>query len=203
MTDWQRIGVLIRAVLRYRLRLAIALICSLFVSIFGVGSIVMLKPVLDLLFQQVETVPPMKYSLKNQSIEMIVGLPGVDSSGIAISQDGPTVRISAPKLPAGDWFSERYLPEKLELESKILDQAEPDEKPLSWIGIGQSRDRLGEIFRPVYIRLLRYMQENRLGVLAMVAAIALFLTLLKCVFSFAQLYFSNWIGQRVILDIRE
>ncbi len=203
MTDWQRIGVLIRAVLRYRIRLAVALICSLFVSLFGVGSIVMLKPVLDLLFQQVETVPPMKYGLENQSIELIVGLPGVDSSGIAISRDGPTVRISAPKRASEDWFGECYLPEKFELESKILDQTEAEEKSLSWMGIGQSRDRLREIFHPVYIWLLRYMQENRLWVLAIAAGVALFFTLLKCVFGFAQLYFSNWIGQRVILDIRE
>ncbi|MFH1738052.1 MAG: ABC transporter transmembrane domain-containing protein, partial [bacterium] len=202
MTDYEKIRALVRLTFRYRARLVGALACSVFVSFSGVGSIVMLKPVLDLLFNQADERPPLKYNLGDQDIQIVVGLPGVDPTKVTITQDGKRVEITAPHREGDDWFGDCYLPDKLELEEWFGAKEKVETKSSSWFGMVGTRDRLREIFHPFYIRLMHHIQRNRLLVLGAVAGVTLLLTIIKCLFSFAQLYLSNWIGQRVILDIR-
>jgi len=203
MKDLPKYRFLLRAILRYRTRVVGALVCSLFVSLFSVGSIVMFKPVLDLLFGRVDELPPMTYELGTDALDMVIGLPGIEPDQADIALDGQRLRITAPLKESEDWLSKVYLPEKNQLEKQIRLEEQSRYADGKGFFSGEYKDKLRELFAPLYTRLAGYIRENRLLVLAGVAGLALLLTVLKAGFTFAQLYLTHWIGRRVIMDIRK
>lgn len=202
MTDSQKIRFLVGYILRYRVRLVAALLCSLFVSLLSVGSIVMLKPVLDILFGRTEEIPPLQYRVEADDIQLTLGLPGVDPDRITISRDNQRIEITAPRRKSQDWFSECYLPDKSRLDELIHGPEESSSPSASILGRLGSRDRLRDLFEPLYARIAYQIHKNRLLILAAVVGLTLVLTVLKAGVHFTQLYLTNWIGRRVIMDIR-
>ncbi len=203
MKDAAKLRFLLRAILRYRTRLIATLVCSFLVSVLSVGSIVMFKPVLDLLFGKISESPPMKYELRPDELDIVLGLPGVEAQQTEITRDGQQLRITAPLKKSDDWLTEIYLPEKHDLQRRIQQNGQGESPKRSRLLGGEYKDKLRELFAPLYVRLAEQIQKNRLVVLAAVAGLALFLTILKAATTFAQLYLTHWIGRRVIMDIRK
>ena len=203
--DFAHLLVLARAVLRYRGRLAAAFASSLLVAVLSVGTVASIKPVLDLIFGATDYVPPVAAQVESGALRGEMGLPGFPPETIQIQREGNTVRFRA-EIPShvGDdpeaeqaWLDTVYLRERdVWLRESASAQRDGSEEAIG-------SDRLRELLDPLYLFLARRARQHKLHALAAVALLIVAITLAKGVVTYSQEYLTNWIGRRVVADLRQ
>ncbi|MBI1387781.1 MAG: ATP-binding cassette domain-containing protein [bacterium] len=67
---------------------------------------------------------------------------------------------------------------------------------------GAGNGMLDFLLAPVYQTIEYFVRWNRLGTLAVVCVLFFLISALRCLFRFTQVYVTQWIGNRVILDLQ-
>lgn len=204
--DFAHLRVLAQAVLRYRGRLAAAFVSSILVAVFSIAGIAAIKPVLDIIFGATEFTPPVTAQVQDDSGRLTgaFAFPGFDPESVRVERNGTEIHFEADVPPEirddpeaiRQWFATEFTRER---EQWLRQKTAPPGQATVTDGKG---DRLRQALKPIYSLLLRLSIENQYKALGLVAALLVVLTVLKGAATYAQEYLTNWIGRRVVMDLR-